>query len=93
MNKFLHFLFKLGLVDPHRLLTWVWSTPKQAIPLIYTDPIMIRAAQFVVCFATLESLGDEAEDFKVLDTAFLLRGALHFGPEKTVRLSCVHADS
>ena len=25
---------KLGLVDPHRLLTWVWSTPKQAIPLI-----------------------------------------------------------
>ena len=25
---------KFGLVDPHRLLTWVWSTPKQAIPLI-----------------------------------------------------------
>ena len=25
---------KLGLFDPHRLLTWVWSTPKQAIPLI-----------------------------------------------------------
>ena len=26
---------KFGLVDPHRLLTWVWSTPKQAIPLIF----------------------------------------------------------
>ena len=26
---------KFGLVDPHRLLTWVWSTPKQAIPLIW----------------------------------------------------------
>ena len=25
----------LGLVDPDRLLTLVWSTPKQAIPLIY----------------------------------------------------------
>ena len=28
---------KFGLVDPHRLLTWVWSTPKQAIPLILVD--------------------------------------------------------
>ena len=26
---------KFGLVDPHRLLTWVWLTPKQAIPLIF----------------------------------------------------------
>ena len=26
----------MGLVEPHRLLTWVWSTPKQAIPLILT---------------------------------------------------------
>ena len=25
---------KLGLFDHHRLLTWVWSTPKQAISLI-----------------------------------------------------------
>ena len=28
------FSARFGLVDPHRLLTWVWSTPKQAIPLI-----------------------------------------------------------
>ena len=27
---------KFGLVEPHRLLTWVWSTPKQAISLITT---------------------------------------------------------
>ena len=27
----------MDLVDPHRLLTWVWSTPKQAIPLIELD--------------------------------------------------------
>jgi hypothetical protein len=36
---------KFGLVDPHRLLTWVWSTPKHAIPLIYrskkTNPFML----------------------------------------------------
>ena len=32
------FSARLGLVAPHRLLTWVWSTPKQAIPLIYTFP-------------------------------------------------------
>ena len=25
-NRFLYFLFKLGLVDPRHLLTWVWST-------------------------------------------------------------------
>ena len=28
---------KFGLVDLHRLLTWVWSTPEQAIPLIFLD--------------------------------------------------------
>jgi hypothetical protein len=28
---------KFGLVDPDRLLTWVWSTPKQAIPLIFMN--------------------------------------------------------
>ena len=30
----------LGLVDPHRLLTWVWSTPKQANPLICGSEIV-----------------------------------------------------
>ena len=32
---------KFGLVDPHRLLTRVWSTPKQAIPLIYNAVILV----------------------------------------------------
>ena len=28
---------KFALVDPHRLLTRVWSTPKQAFPLILSN--------------------------------------------------------
>ena len=32
---------RLGLVDPYRLLTRVWTTPKQAIPLIYNLKIYV----------------------------------------------------
>ena len=37
---------KLGLVDPYRLLTRVWSTRKHAIPLIYTS------VHFLISFYT-----------------------------------------
>ena len=36
---------KLGLVDPDRLLTRVWSTPKQAIPLILINQVLLHRRQ------------------------------------------------
>ena len=44
---------KLGLVDPHRLLTWVWSTPKQAIPLIFYIDLFFQKCQKIIVDQTL----------------------------------------